>query len=114
MASTYLDPKILAKVGKLDLKAKYVVEGFISGMHKSPFKGFSVEFAQHRGYVPGDDLKHLDWKVYAALAYVRANGLDRVVWDSPNAKLGIVTTGKSFGDTMQALADLGIRPGPAR
>ncbi len=65
MASKYLDPKVLAKVGKLDLKAKYVVEGFISGMHKSPFKGFSVEFAQHRGYVPGDDLKHLDWKVYA-------------------------------------------------
>jgi uncharacterized protein (DUF58 family) len=65
MASTYLDPQVLAKVGKLDLKAKYVVEGFISGMHKSPFKGFSVEFAQHRGYVPGDDLKHLDWKVYA-------------------------------------------------
>ncbi len=65
MPSTYLDPQVLAKVGKLDLKAKYVVEGFISGMHKSPFKGFSVEFAQHRGYVPGDDLKHLDWKVYA-------------------------------------------------
>ncbi len=65
MASKYLDPKVLAKVGKLDMKAKYVVEGFISGMHKSPFKGFSVEFAQHRGYVPGDDLKHLDWKVYA-------------------------------------------------
>jgi indolepyruvate ferredoxin oxidoreductase len=50
----------------------------------------------------------LDWKVYAALAYVRANGLDRIVWDSPNARMGIVTTGKSFGDTMQALADLGI------
>jgi uncharacterized protein (DUF58 family) len=65
MPSTYLDPQVLAKVGKLDLKAKYVVEGFISGMHRSPFKGFSVEFAQHRGYVPGDDLKHLDWKVYA-------------------------------------------------
>lgn len=64
-STTYLDPQVLAKVGKLDLKAKYVVEGFISGMHKSPFKGFSVEFAQHRGYVPGDDLKHLDWKVYA-------------------------------------------------
>jgi uncharacterized protein (DUF58 family) len=62
--ATYLDPKILAKVGRLDLKAKYVVEGFISGMHKSPFKGFSVEFAQHRGYVAGDDLKHLDWRVY--------------------------------------------------
>ena len=50
----------------------------------------------------------LDWKVYAALAYVRANRLDRLVWDSPQPRLGIVTTGKSFGDTMQALADLGI------
>src|SRR5580658_8580683 len=64
MANTYLDPKILAKISRLDLKAKYVVEGFISGMHKSPYKGFSVEFAQHRGYVAGDDLKHLDWRVY--------------------------------------------------
>jgi indolepyruvate ferredoxin oxidoreductase len=50
----------------------------------------------------------LDYKVYAALAYARANGLDRIVWDSPGARLGIVTTGKSFGDVMQALADLGI------
>ena len=65
MAKTYLDPKILAKISRLDLKAKYVVEGFISGMHKSPYKGFSVEFAQHRGYVAGDDLKHLDLRVYA-------------------------------------------------
>ena len=65
MASNYLDPDILSKIGRLDLKAKHVVEGFISGMHKSPFHGFSVEFAQHRGYVPGDDLKHLDWRVYA-------------------------------------------------
>ena len=56
----------------------------------------------------------LDWKVYAALAYVRANGLDRVVWDSPRARLGIITTGKSFGDTMQALADLGIDEQAAR
>jgi len=50
----------------------------------------------------------LDWKVYAALAYVRANGLDRIVYDSPRARLGIATAGKSFGDVMQALADLGI------
>src|SRR5712691_2513923 len=50
----------------------------------------------------------LDYKVYAALAYCRANRLDRIVWDSPRARLGIVTTGKSFGDTLQALADLGI------
>jgi indolepyruvate ferredoxin oxidoreductase len=56
----------------------------------------------------------LDWKVYAALAYVRANGLDRIVFDSPRPRLGIVTTGKSYGDTMQALADLGIDERAAR
>jgi indolepyruvate ferredoxin oxidoreductase len=56
----------------------------------------------------------LDWKVYAALAYVRANGLDRIVWDSPKARFGICTTGKSFGDVMQALADLGITESVAR
>ncbi len=59
----YLDPKVLSKITRLDLQARLVVEGFISGMHRSPFHGFSVEFAAHREYVPGDDLKHLDWKV---------------------------------------------------
>ncbi len=61
----YLDPKILAKLEHLDLKARLIVEGFISGLHKSPFHGFSVEFAQHREYAPGDDLRRIDWKVYA-------------------------------------------------
>jgi uncharacterized protein (DUF58 family) len=61
---TIIDPEVLAKIGRLDLQAKYIVEGFMSGMHRSPYKGYSVEFAQHRGYVPGDDLKHLDWKVW--------------------------------------------------
>src|SRR4051812_47783198 len=56
----------------------------------------------------------LDYKVYAALAYCRANGLDRIVWDSPRARFGIATTGKSYGDTMQALADLGIDETVAR
>ncbi|HEY6966415.1 MAG TPA: indolepyruvate ferredoxin oxidoreductase family protein [Burkholderiales bacterium] len=60
------------------------------------------------------EMRLLDWKVYAAAAYVRANGLDRIVWDSPQATFGIVTTGKSFGDTMQALADLGIDERVAR
>lgn len=61
----YLDPKVLSKITRLDLMARLVVEGFISGMHRSPFHGFSVEFATHREYAPGDDLKHLDWKVQA-------------------------------------------------
>jgi uncharacterized protein (DUF58 family) len=61
----YLDPVALASVRGLELQARLIVEGYLSGMHKSPYHGFSVEFAQHREYVPGDDLKHLDWKVYS-------------------------------------------------
>jgi uncharacterized protein (DUF58 family) len=60
----YLDPRVLARLQRLDLKTRLVVEGFISGMHRSPFHGLSVEFAQHREYSPGDDIKHMDWKVY--------------------------------------------------
>jgi len=60
----YLDPLILAKVRGLELQARLLVEGYLSGMHKSPYHGFSVEFAQHREYVPGDDIKHVDWKVF--------------------------------------------------
>ena len=60
----YLDPLTLAKVRGLELQARLIVEGYLSGMHKSPYHGFSVEFAQHREYVPGDDIKHIDWKVY--------------------------------------------------
>lgn len=60
----YLDPLTLAKVRSLELQARLVVEGYLSGMHKSPYHGFSVEFAQHREYVPGDDIRHVDWKVY--------------------------------------------------
>ncbi|MBI4024247.1 MAG: DUF58 domain-containing protein [Verrucomicrobia bacterium] len=61
----YLDPAVLAQFTLTPLLARLIVEGFISGLHKSPFHGFSVEFADHREYVPGDDLKYLDWQVYA-------------------------------------------------
>ena len=61
----YLDPAIVARLAHLDVRARLVVEGFISGMHRSPFHGFSVEFAEHRPYMPGDPLKNLDWKVLA-------------------------------------------------
>jgi len=64
-AQQYLDPTVLAKLDRLDLKARLIVEGFISGLHKSPFHGFSVEFAQHREYSQGDDLRRIDWKVFA-------------------------------------------------
>ncbi len=61
----YLDPKFLATISNLELVARSVVEGFITGLHKSPFHGFSVEFSQHRPYMPGDALRFVDWKVYA-------------------------------------------------
>ena len=63
--SKYLDPKVLNRVDKLEMGAKLVVEGFKAGSHRSPYHGFSVEFAQHREYTMGDDPRHLDWKLYA-------------------------------------------------
>ena len=61
----FIDPAILARLGTMELKARTVVEGFLAGLHRSPFKGFSVEFAEYRQYMPGDDLSTLDWKIYA-------------------------------------------------
>ncbi len=61
----FLDPAIVARLGTIDLKARTIVEGFLTGLHRSPYKGFSVEFAEYRQYLPGDDLATLDWKVYA-------------------------------------------------
>ena len=61
----FLDPAVIARLGTLELKARTIVEGFLSGLHRSPFKGFSVEFAEYRQYIHGDDLATIDWKVYA-------------------------------------------------
>jgi uncharacterized protein (DUF58 family) len=61
-APNYLDPAILAKLEGLQLRARLIVEGYVSGVHRSPFHGFSIEFAEHREYAPGDDIRYLDWK----------------------------------------------------
>ena len=60
----YLDPAVLARVHSLELRARLIIEGLMTGMHRSPFQGISVEFAQHRQYVQGDDIRHVDWKVF--------------------------------------------------
>lgn len=60
----YFDPQTLAAIQTLRMRANHIVEGFVAGLHRSPFHGFSIEFAEHREYVPGDDLRHLDWKVW--------------------------------------------------
>src|SRR5690348_4006364 len=64
-AEKYLRPEVIRQVARLDLRAKFIVQGFLSGLHASPYHGFSVEFSEHRRYNPGDDLKLLDWNVYA-------------------------------------------------
>lgn len=60
----YLDPQTLSKLDGLQLRARKIIEGYVSGPHRSPYHGFSIEFTQHRQYVPGDDLRHVDWKVF--------------------------------------------------
>src|SRR2546425_9475532 len=63
--SRFVDPKILARIGNLDLLARNVVNGFINGLHRAPYFGASIDFAEHRGYVPGDDIRRVDWRLYA-------------------------------------------------
>ncbi|MDP4229204.1 MAG: DUF58 domain-containing protein [Bacteroidota bacterium] len=61
----YLRPEVVSRLGNFELVAKFVVEGFITGLHKSPYHGFSVEFAEHRPYLPGDPIRNIDWKLFA-------------------------------------------------
>jgi uncharacterized protein (DUF58 family) len=62
--SRFLRPDTVRRLGRVEMKARHLVEGFLAGLHRSPYRGFSVEFAEHRSYVPGDDVRHIDWKVY--------------------------------------------------
>ncbi len=61
----YFDPRVLARLKGLVLRARRIVEGYMTGLHRSPYRGFSIEFAEHREYAPGDDLRYVDWKVFA-------------------------------------------------
>ena len=61
----FVDPKVLARVGSLELAARFVVDGFINGLHKAPYLGVSIDFAEHRGYMPGDDIRRIDWRLFA-------------------------------------------------
>jgi len=62
--STYLRPEVVSRLSTMEMRARLVVEGFITGLHKSPYHGFSVEFAEHRQYMPGDEIRRIDWKVF--------------------------------------------------
>src|SRR5258707_9612455 len=64
-AASLLEPTTLQKISKMELVARQLMDGYVQGMHRSPHIGFALDFAQHRQYVPGDDIKRIDWRVYA-------------------------------------------------
>jgi uncharacterized protein (DUF58 family) len=90
----YLDPRTLAKVGSLELRARLIVEGLMAGMHRSPYQGISVEFAQHRPYAVGDDIRHVDWKVFSRTEkvylkqYLQETNLDLVLIVDASESMG--------------------------
>jgi len=104
--SLYLHPQTLSRLGSFELRAKMIIEGVMSGQHRSPYAGVSVEFAQHRGYTPGDDLRHLDWKVFARTdrlqikQYQQETNLDLVVLvdSSGSMNFGTRTFASASGD----------------
>jgi len=107
--TSYLDPHTLARVGALEMRARMIVEGLMSGQHRSPMQGFSVEFAQHRQYVAGDDLRFLDWKVMAKTdklylkQYVRETNLDLMILVDVSASMGY-TSGTRFAGSQSKSA----------
>jgi uncharacterized protein (DUF58 family) len=69
----YSDPDVIAQISDLTLRSRRLVEGAISGLHRSPFHGFNIEFAEYREYTPGDDLRRLDWRVFAPPTVITSN-----------------------------------------
>lgn len=96
MLQRFLDPKVLASISSLDLVAKTVVDGFVAGLHRSPTFGFSQEFAEYRQYVEGDDLRHVDWNVFARTERVY---LKRFRGETNSQLLILLDTSASMGYT---------------
>jgi uncharacterized protein (DUF58 family) len=99
----FVDPKVLARIKDLELLARYVVDGFINGLHRAPYFGASIDFAEHRGYVPGDDIRRVDWRLYARTDkyYVKQYEADT------NANfVAIVDVSKSMGFASQGVSKL--------
>ena len=99
----FINPEILSRISNMELRAKTVVEGFLSGLHRSPYRGFSVEFAEYRQYAPGDDPRHIDWKVfgrtdrYYVKEYEEETNLQcSIVFDLSGSMAG--TSGKNLPD----------------
>lgn len=106
----FLDPRVLARIGDLEMIARFVVEGFISGLHRSPHLGFSTDFAEHRPYTPGDDIRRLDWRVFARTdrfylkEYEADTNANFVVLLDVSKSMGYGTTGLTKLDYAKYLA----------
>ncbi len=102
-AEQYLAPETLAQLAPFTLRARMIVEGVMSGMHRSPYQGLAVEFAEHRPYTPGESLRHLDWKVYGrsdklyVKRYLQETNLDVVVMVDASASMQFGTLGTKSG-----------------
>lgn len=105
----YLDPAVIQQVSRLDLRARFIVEGFLAGLHRSPFQGLSVEFAEHRKYAHGDDLRTLDWNVFARTdrlyvrRYAAETNLDCHLLVDASASMGYVGLLEGGGAVGRAL-----------
>ena len=114
--TSYLDPETLARVGSLELRARMIVDGLMTGMHRSPMQGFSVEFAQHRQYVPGDNTRFLDWKVMAKTdklylkQYVRETNLDLMVLVDVSNSMDYTSGGRFTNKPKSELMNRGNPP----
>jgi uncharacterized protein (DUF58 family) len=102
--SRFLDPSTVSRLDSLELKARLIVEGFIAGMHRSPYHGFSVEFAEYRQYMQGDDVKHIDWK-----AHGKTDRFYMKVFEEETNLISTILLDKSgsmgFGSTSETAAD---------
>src|SRR5437762_6663772 len=103
----YLEPRTLARIHALDLRARLIVEGLMTGMHRSPYQGISVEFAQHRPYVQGDDTRHIDWKVFGKTDKIY---LKQYLEETNLHLICIVDASESMGyGTVRGIEDRGSR-----
>src|ERR1700676_1779452 len=103
MLQRFLDPSTLASINGLDLIAKTVVDGFVAGLHRSPDFGFSQEFAEYRAYTPGDDLRHVDWNVFARSERMY---LKRYRGETNSQLLVLLDTSASMGYSSHGLSKL--------
>ena len=117
-SNKYFDPDTLAKLQGLELRARHIVEGYVSGVHRSPYQGYSIEFAEHREYVAGDDLRYVDWKVFGKtdkiylkqyeeetnlISYLLLDTSESMQYQGPNSPLSKLDYAKCIAATLAHL-----------